>query len=700
MKHLYLRYILAGLLWATFLSASAQQIAIDVATLKQKIDAIGGDIERSQTFITKAANPAEVMQWCFGDIPFNICRVSYDKKQELTEGVKDTAFYTDAIQSMKWVKQANPNIKFLATMKSDYDGFNEDNHNNLPTFIYDYACTAENTSGNCSQSTGTRAFDVNKFGIFLADYLERMHKNGVTISYLATAKEWQSIVTPQRSHDAYVKMKSECISRGVPVPLLIGPASWGLPAGVTFVNTTKQLGYLDDFYCFSSHNLGNNNDQYDDFADAAAAAGKQAWDDESSTGGNGRTSGVEPDIAGVLTAYYKKTLHYAAGYAGEVMFELTSRGVSAETRSVYFQNGQTGRRLRAYYIMKEFTKQVIGKQYIPSTVSTLPGVYTMAFREGNNLTMVVVNDSSAYASVPFNLTSLQLTSSINQIKWTNTTAITGESSSFDTTDADTFTRTLDANSISIFTCTVGIIPTVSEKLFLVNLGNPSRLQYTNEKETTATAYAEGTSTTATSMNAQWQFVSASDGWSYLKNAGSDRYLQCTNTSIDGGVDGAVQVYLVPTTNTGDDVQWKKVNKDNTTFYLLNKATSKYLQCTNASSATKGLHIRGVNATITDASTQWNQTTETPLSTEKLVSVSEGFSFYPNPSPKNNIHITLAEQKRQNRLVCITDLTGRQVLKQLVSTPSFSLDVAHLSAGMYLITIQQGNLRMVQRLMIE
>ncbi len=683
-------------------TGSAQSISINAATLKQKVDAIGGDIERSQAFIPKAANGSEVMQWCFGDINLNVCRVSYDKKQELTEGVKNMAFYAGAIQSMKWIKQVNPNIKFLATMKSDYDGFNEENHNNLPTFIYDYACTAENASGNCSQSTGTKSFNANKFGIFLADYLQHMHTNGVTISYLSTAKEWQSVVTPQRSHDVYLKMKSECQLRGVPVPQLIGPASWGLPAAITFVNETKTLGYTSDFYAFSSHNLGDDDDQYDDFANAATAAGKPAWDDESSTGSNGRTSGAEIDIATTINAYREKTLHYAAGFTGEVMFELTSRGVNAETRSVYFQNGQTGTRMRGYYILKEFANNVLNKNYVASTIASLPGVYTMAFRSGNNLVTIVLNESDTpYTSVPFTLSGVNITSSISQQKWTNSTAIMGSSSSFTRANNSSFTRTIEGKSIHIFTCSV---ENASTSLFLNNIGNNLRMRYTDQGATPATAYVEGTGATATGNWVQWQFIDAGSGWSYIKNLGSNRYLQCTATTIDGGVDGAVQVYLVPMTNTGTNVQWKKVDAGNGRFYLLNRAHTKYLQCTDAPLATTGQHIRGINTNKTGTWTQW---TETAVSAGARQSISfntlpmkASFVVYPNPSRKEMLTLELAGEESQNRIVTITDLAGHQVITHSVTSPTCHLNISHLASGVYMITVQQDKTVQTQRLVID
>ena len=64
------------------------------------------------------------------DIPFNTYRVKYDKLQEMTEGDVDMdGAYADQVKSMKLLKLASPDIKFYATMKSDYNGYNQGDRN-------------------------------------------------------------------------------------------------------------------------------------------------------------------------------------------------------------------------------------------------------------------------------------------------------------------------------------------------------------------------------------------------------------------------------------------------------------------------------------------------------------------------------------------------------------------------------------------
>jgi hypothetical protein len=79
---------------------------------RQVVTVMGGDMERSSMALLDAAKPRQVAEWAFGDIRFNICRVHYDKHQELAEGEPDFAFYDRQVAAMRLVREANPRIVF------------------------------------------------------------------------------------------------------------------------------------------------------------------------------------------------------------------------------------------------------------------------------------------------------------------------------------------------------------------------------------------------------------------------------------------------------------------------------------------------------------------------------------------------------------------------------------------------------------
>ncbi|WP_162633317.1 hypothetical protein [Echinicola strongylocentroti] len=372
------------------------RIIVD-STQKQQVLYMGGDMERSSDHLLRATNPDEILKWTIEDIDFNIFRVRYDKHQELIEGQKNFGFYDNQIQVMKKIREINPQIKFLATMRSDYNGFKTHNHNNLPTFIYNYSCIREN-GNRCLESEGDRSFDADKYGVFLADYVEHMYQNDVEIDFIATSKEYQAVVYAHRSHFAYIKMKSELEARSVPVPKLIGPATWGIQAGINFVNGTINNGYANEYEAFSTHDLGHTPHLWGNFVQASNQVNKAAIDDESQYGTGGRTHGEEPEHLGsILYNYGKKTEMYAQGLSGEIFFEVWSRGVGSESRSIYFKNNEAGKRMRSYYVMKDFANSSANNYYCPSIVENAEGLQTMVFRKGNLVHVWIVNNGEELA---------------------------------------------------------------------------------------------------------------------------------------------------------------------------------------------------------------------------------------------------------------------------------------------------------------
>lgn len=362
----------------------ANLVTVDYSRQRQRIEVIGGDMERSQHFLVYAKDPQQVADWCFKDIPFNVCRVSYDKKQELIEGDKNMGFYNKAVEAMKMVKKANPNIKFWATMKSDYNGYEK--KNNLPDWICNY--------------NPTTWFDCDKYGIFLADYLEYMESQGVGISYLAVSKEWTQVITAERAKKTINKVIEECAKRNIKQPLFVDPASWSISQGVKYIKDVAKANSMDLYYAFSTHNLNDaekNSFIYEEFVAEASKYNKPAIADESPAGAGGKYYGVDPaTLSGILSAYKERADFYKDGIQGEIFFELFSRGVEGETRRIYFEKYGEAKRMRSYFVMKEFSIGAFDTRYIePTHFGVSSSVHSMAFANDDKLFIVLLNESSS-----------------------------------------------------------------------------------------------------------------------------------------------------------------------------------------------------------------------------------------------------------------------------------------------------------------
>ena len=390
--------------------AGAQSININASDYQQTIDMMGGDMERSANAIQNAKNKAEIVDWAFGDIEFNTCRVQFDKNQELTEGNKNWDFYTKQIASMNMVKASNPNIKFFASLRTDYDGYGD--NNNLPDWFCNYT---------------TKAINTDKFGVFLADYVEYMSQQGLPIAYLSIVKEWASYVPAEVAKEVIVKLNSELEARHIEKPLIIDQGFWSLSKGISYLNTIGNLGTKDLYHAFCSHNYQNEDEtKWNALVNAATNLGKPAYNDETGGGYGGPSWGEEPDITKPLDAYAEKCGTYRAGLKGEIFFEVWSRGINKETRAIYCPWGGTGTRMRGYYIMKLFANNILNSKYVTSTLSSMPDVYTMAFRRDDKLAVWIINKSTSdYSSVPISITHGTINGEVTKTFWTSSTPITG-----------------------------------------------------------------------------------------------------------------------------------------------------------------------------------------------------------------------------------------------------------------------------------
>ncbi|MDF7824762.1 hypothetical protein P4B35_12125 [Pontiellaceae bacterium B12227] len=391
-----------------------QSITVNATDYGQTIDMMGGDMERSSKAIQNAANKAEMIRWSFEDIGFNFCRVQYDKNQELEEGTKNWAFYDKQVATMQQIKAVNPDIRFFATLRSDYDGYGDDN--NLPDWLCNYS---------------TKVVDTDKYGIFLADYVEYMSQQGVPVDMMCVAKEWKAYFPADVARDVIIKFNRELTARGVAVPLISDQGFWNLSGCINYIDDVADLGTEDLYGSFSCHDYQDQGLSYwMTVGSKAAALGKPVYNDESSHGGGGPSYGVEPDISSPVNAYRKKCEMYAGGIKGEMMFEIWSRGINRETRAIYCPSGGTGRRMRAYYIMKQFANHVMDSTYVTSDVESMSGVHTMAFRKDDLIFLCVINESTnAYESVPMVLNGTTISKPVIKTCWTSDTDITGAVSS-------------------------------------------------------------------------------------------------------------------------------------------------------------------------------------------------------------------------------------------------------------------------------
>ncbi len=438
------------LLSFSYILTIAQSITVNVTDYKQTIDMIGGDMERSSKAVqTTVQNTESVIQWGFGDINFNYCRVQFDKNQELVEGTKNWSFYTNQIITMKQIKALNPDIKFYATMRSDYDGYGDEN--NMPDWIVDY---------------DTKAVDTEAYAGFLADYLEYMEDQGVAIHTLATHKEWGAFITATVSRDIILALKDICTTRGITMPKINDNGAWSMAQGLDFMNGVESLGTQDLYDGFSSHEYASNDTPEAEWPTLVAKAeslGKKMYQDETITGSS--ETGVAP-----VYRYAQRAVLYQSGLCGEIFFEIWSRGINSEHRAIYWTNGGTASRYNGYYVMKHFANNVLGSQYITATAKSViggefsvikyGGVTKMAFRKDNKVMLWVMNLTSsvvtteAYPTMTINIENGEIDGNVENVRWIEGSDIEGVNATIIPTSLSSFQANIEENTINVFTFNV------------------------------------------------------------------------------------------------------------------------------------------------------------------------------------------------------------------------------------------------------
>ena len=357
---------------------------------QQQVVMMGADMERSAGALQSAKNKDEIIRWVFdGTEGVDFLRLSFNKHQELERGKKKLEIYDKQIASMQQIKAVRPSILFWAVPVTDFGGYKHEN--NMPDWIY-------RGGGYNGGKYDPDMLDVGLYAKFLADYLELMHQNDVSIFCLSVTKEWSQVISSVKASEVIRLLQKECRDRKVPMPVIVGPASWSVTGGINDLKRIQKLGDASLYSGFSTHKYNKSGTEKNvrAFVELAKSMEKRAFNDEAGMGAAGKTSGTEPEFERPLLSFFYRAADYRAGLAGEVFFENWSRGINSETRSIYFKKGGRAKRLRAHYLFLEFAASAMKSWYIPTRFQfPQEDLETMAFWKGTQLTIWVMNKSES-----------------------------------------------------------------------------------------------------------------------------------------------------------------------------------------------------------------------------------------------------------------------------------------------------------------
>ena len=179
------------------------------------------------------------------------------------------------------------------------------------------------------------------------------------------------------------------------------------------------------------------------------------------------------------------------------------------------------------------------------------------------------------------------------------------------------------------------------------------------------------------INQQWLEIDRGDGYySYQKFD--------TNLCLDGSEGGANgQNVLLGSCNDNDQNQhWQKVDVGENSFKLIKRNASSYavdggeggaisqnIDLDDASNTSQNLHW---TITLLDGSSEEID----PETNEEIISI------FPNPAVSQ-----ISFQGIANAGVNVYDISGKLVLKSIISSETDSIDVSALPSGIYMVTMQ-------------
>ncbi|MDC2888809.1 dockerin type I domain-containing protein [Psychrosphaera algicola] len=306
----------------------------------------------------------------------------------------------------------------------------------------------------------------------------------------------------------------------------------GVKQAKNFVVDVSNNGYQANYSGFSAHTYDKPTEaNWLDLITAASAINKPVYNEESNAAGGGPLWGEEPTIGGVINIYTGKTESYRAGLRGELFFEIWSRGITKETRAVYFTKGQKGNRLRGYWLIKAFIDGVYNKHYIAHTTpQELSDIKVMAFSDDEYITAYVINASTtnAFTNLPITLNDKVITSNtIVAQTWSEDTPKMGVVSGITKTSSNSFSVNVAPSSLVIYKFRIGGNATINLSL--------------NQNEITATEQSFNLDVTA---NQPW-VITQLPNWLTVDQQSGDASTTITFNAIENmsNVERAATIYV-------------------------------------------------------------------------------------------------------------------------------------------------------------
>lgn len=198
-------------------------------------------------------------------------------------------------------------------------------------------------------------------------------------------------------------------------------------------------------------------------------------------------------------------------------------------------------------------------------------------------------------------------------------------------------------------------------------------------------------------NAQWEMIS-NGSYYQLRNRGTGLFLDGMGRTSNGSDVGQ----WANTTHVNS--QWSLQQYSGNYYRLQNRGTGLYLdgmgRTTNGSAAGQWANTTSVNAQweliLVSGSGVLNSRNNEEL---KVFEVNNELKVYPNPA-SDVLNISLPSEAENGAKVQLVDAAGKVVLESAYSGAGLELDIASISAGFYILIVDDGVSVVKEKVMIE
>jgi O-glycosyl hydrolase len=324
-------------------------------------------------------------------------------------GVVIASYYSDILTAITNARMAKPNVVLFASKKLE-------GTSSFPAWVKD--------------ANGIIPF---QYALMLADYLQFMQTNGVTIDVLGIDNETQyneGNITPDRYTQTIDYLKSFAVTRGFTMPArLIGPEGyspqsswvqslvangWGNRldiAGTHYYPDSRPIGSLQSFF--------------------SAAGTRPVWNSEVHWDNNSR-----PDVLS------------QGEQALATIFDCTDTGLTGFAWWAYERSGVMGG-IERNITINTVASRPVDIDDIDGPSANLGTFITRAYRRDTNVFIWALNNTSSNrVSSGFTLDFGTIAGPVSYVQWTTNAESTGNAVA---TDTNTFRAFLPAGTITVFT---------------------------------------------------------------------------------------------------------------------------------------------------------------------------------------------------------------------------------------------------------